>query len=172
MQWGRQAGRAEQGAATARLDHCHLACPVNLFECANALIEANKIGATTEQHVLAIIDNLVDAWMPIGACATSKIAASLHKLHAKSGLCESAGCTHACHSAADYGHGLVQALAQVARPFSIRLADQSCPRDAAQSQRQNRKLLRERYTYAAGKYVVSATLNSLQQLMVDRHQNP
>ncbi len=49
----------------ARLDHRHLAGPVNLVRNADAPIEAHQIGAAAEQHMLAVVDHLAHARMQI-----------------------------------------------------------------------------------------------------------
>ncbi len=101
MQRRGQARRAEKRAAAAGLDHRHLAGPVNLIVDADALVEADEIGAAAEEHMLAVIDDFVDAGMQVGACAATKIAAALDELDTKAGIGQRAGSTHAGDAAAD-----------------------------------------------------------------------
>ena len=62
-----------------------------------------QIGAAAEEHVLAVVDDFVDAGMQIGAGAPAEIAAALDQLHAEAGLGQSAGRAHAGYAGADDG---------------------------------------------------------------------
>jgi hypothetical protein len=72
---------------------------------ADAPIEANQIRTTTEQHVLAVIDNFVDARVQIRRCASAKIASTLDELHAVTGLGQRASRTHSGNATTDDGDG-------------------------------------------------------------------
>jgi hypothetical protein len=50
---------------------------VNAVRDADAAIKALKIGAAAEEYVLAVVDDLIDAGMQIGAGSPAKIAALL-----------------------------------------------------------------------------------------------
>ncbi len=100
-------GQVQRAVTAAGLDHGHLARPVNLFELADPLVETNKIGAAAKQDVLAIVDDLVDAWMQIRACAAPKITAPLDESHAEPRLSECARGAHAGNAAAYHRHCLV-----------------------------------------------------------------
>jgi hypothetical protein len=78
---------------------------------ADAPVETDEIGAAAEEHVLAVVDDLVDAGMQVGAGASAEIAAALDELHAEPGLGQRAGRAHAGHAAADHDHRL-QALSE------------------------------------------------------------
>ena len=80
---------------------------MNALGNADALVEADQIGATTEEHVLAVVDDFVDARMAVGTGAAAKIAAALDKLDAEPGFGQRAGGTHARHSPADHGRRFV-----------------------------------------------------------------
>ena len=84
--------------------------PVNLLFDADAAVEADEIGAAAEEHVLAVVDDFVDAGMQIGRCAAAEIAATLDELHAIAGLGQGTGRAHAGHAAADHGDGGVFAV--------------------------------------------------------------
>ena len=98
-------------APSAGLDHGHLAGPVNVVGDADAPVEADEIGAAAEEHVLAVVDDLVDAGMQIGAGAAAEVAAPFDEVHAESGFGKSAGRAHAGHAAADDDHGFFRASA-------------------------------------------------------------
>ena len=75
-----------------------------LFD-ADAPIEADEIGAAAEEHVLAVVDDFVDAGMQVGGCAAAEIAAAFDELDAVAGFGEGAGGTHTGDAAADDGDG-------------------------------------------------------------------
>ena len=72
---------------------------------ADAPIEANQIRTATEQHVLAVIDNFVDAWVQIRRCAPTEIASTLDELHAVAGLGQRTSRTHPGDAATDDSDG-------------------------------------------------------------------
>jgi hypothetical protein len=86
---------------------------MNLFLDPNAPIEPDQIGAAAEEHVLAVVDDLIDTGMAIGAGPAAEIAAPLDELDAEPGLGQSAGRAHAGHASADYDHRLFRAWRQV-----------------------------------------------------------
>ena len=53
----------------------------DLIENADAPVEADEIGAAAEEHVLAVVDDFVDAGMQVGARAPAEVAAALDELH-------------------------------------------------------------------------------------------
>ena len=53
--------RAEPRLPTSGLDQGHLVRPVDFFRNADATIEANKVGATFEENMLAVINDFADA---------------------------------------------------------------------------------------------------------------
>lgn len=73
-----------------------------LFD-ADALIEAGEICAAPEEHVLAVVDDLVDSRMQIGAGAAAEVASSLKKMDLEAALGESAGGRQAGYAGADDG---------------------------------------------------------------------
>jgi len=83
---------------------------VKLVLNSDALIKTPQVGAAAEKDMLAVVDDLVDAWMKIGAGASAEIASPLDQAHAESTLCQSAGSTHAGHPAADDGDCLLPGL--------------------------------------------------------------
>ena len=74
---------------------------MDLFRHADPLVKADEIGAAAEQHVLTIVDDLVDPGMKIGGRASAEGPAPLQKLHAEPGLRQRAGSAHARYTAAD-----------------------------------------------------------------------
>ena len=78
-----QSRRAQPRPPPARLDHRHLAGPVDAVRDADASIEANEIRAAAKEHMLAVVDDLIDARMQIGTGAPAEVAAPLDELHAK-----------------------------------------------------------------------------------------
>jgi hypothetical protein len=85
---------------------------MNLIEDANAHVKAAEIRAATEEHVLAVVDDLLDARMQIRGGTAAKVAALLDELYAKPSFGERAGCAYTGDATADHGHGLSQALQQ------------------------------------------------------------
>ncbi len=79
--------------------------PVNLFVDADALVEADQIGAAAEEDVLAVVDDLVDAGMQVGAGAAAEVASLLDEMYLKSAPCNGAGGGHAGYASADDDHG-------------------------------------------------------------------
>src|SRR5581483_6575830 len=79
---------------------------MNLIRHADPLVEADEIRAAAEEQVLAVVDDLVHAWMQIRARASAQVATTLDELHAEAGLSQRAGRTHAGHTAANDGHPL------------------------------------------------------------------
>ena len=67
---------------------------------ANAPVETNQIRTAAEEHMLAVVDNLVHTRMPVGARAPTQVVAALDKLDAQAGLSERAGSAHAGDAAA------------------------------------------------------------------------
>ena len=72
---------------------------------ADAPIEANQIRTATEQHVLAVIDNFVDARVQIRRCAPTEITSTLDDLHAVAGLGQRTSRTHPGDAATDDSDG-------------------------------------------------------------------
>jgi hypothetical protein len=75
---------------------------VNLLLDSNPPVEADQIGAAAEEHVLAVVDDFIDAGMTVGAGPTAEVAAPLDELDAKTGLGQRTGSAHAGHASADY----------------------------------------------------------------------
>jgi hypothetical protein len=98
---GQPPGGTEERLAAARLDHGHGACPVDFLVDADAAAEGNEIGAATEEDVLAVIDDFVDAGMEIGTGTAAEIAAAFNEMHAETGFSEGAGGAHAGDTAAN-----------------------------------------------------------------------
>ena len=98
----------EQRPSSAGLDHGHLAGPVDAIVNADAAIEAHEIGAAAEEHMLAVVDDLVDAWMQVGTCASAEIATAFDKVHAESRFGQRTGSAHAGNAAANDGHGFLR----------------------------------------------------------------
>ena len=92
---------------------------MNLIVDADALIEADEIGAAAEEHVLAIVDDFIDAGMQIGTCATAEVAPPLNKIDAQPGFSQRAGGTHAGYAPADDGDRSVGISAQTSLPFLL-----------------------------------------------------
>jgi hypothetical protein len=69
---------------------------------ADAPVEANQIGATAEENVLAVVDDFVDAWMKVRAGPAAQVTAAFDKLDAQPGFGERARSAHASHAAADH----------------------------------------------------------------------
>ena len=72
---------------------------------ADALIEADKICAAAEEHVLAVVDDLVDAGMQIGAGTAAEIGAALDEMDLETALGKSACSGKAGDAGADDGDG-------------------------------------------------------------------
>jgi hypothetical protein len=70
------------------------------------VVEADEVGAASEEDVLTVVDDFVDAGMQIGRSAAAEIAAALDELHAVAGFCEGAGRGHAGYAATDDGDAL------------------------------------------------------------------
>ena len=97
--------RTKPGAPAAGLDHRHLAGPVNRSATPMRLIEADEVGAAAEQHVLAVVDDFVDAGMQVRRGAATEIAATFDELHAEAGFGQRTSGAHAGDAAADDGDG-------------------------------------------------------------------
>jgi hypothetical protein len=95
-------GGTEHGAPAARLDHGHVAGPVDTARNTYATVETDKICAAAEERMLAVVDDFANARMKIGACTPAQVAAALDQLHAQTSLCQSACCAHARHATAYY----------------------------------------------------------------------
>jgi hypothetical protein len=78
----------------------------------DAPIEALQIRAAAEEHVLAVVDGLADAWMPVGKSPPAQVGTPLDQLHAEAGLSQSAGRAHPRYAAADDRNGLPQIVLQ------------------------------------------------------------
>ena len=113
MQGRRQPHRAEQRTPPARLDHGHIAGPADAARNPYAPIEADEIGAASEQHVLTVVYHLADARMEIGRGPSTQVAATLDELHMKARLGQRAGRAHACNAATDDGDSPLRTLAQL-----------------------------------------------------------
>ena len=79
---------------------------------ADAAIEADEIGAAAEEHMLAVVDDLVDAGMQIRTGTAAQVAAALEQLHAQARLGQSASRAHAGHASADDSNGFHWTLPQ------------------------------------------------------------
>ena len=55
--------RPKQRAPSARLDHGHRARPVDSFRHSDALVEPDEIRAAAKEHMLAVVDDFIDARM-------------------------------------------------------------------------------------------------------------
>ena len=58
-------------------------------------------GLGGNEHVLAVVDHLIHARMPVRARPPAQVAAPLYQLYAQPGLGQSASRAHASHAAAD-----------------------------------------------------------------------
>jgi hypothetical protein len=74
---------------------------VDAIRDADALEETNQICAAAKEYMLAVVDDLVDAGMPVGTGTASKVAASFDEFDAQPGLGQRARSTHAGHATAD-----------------------------------------------------------------------
>src|SRR5450755_2282893 len=92
MQRRRQGGRGNDGCTSSGLEEGKLLIPANLVLNSGAPIEIEKVGATAEQHMLAIIDNFASAGMLIRRGAAAKIRASLKQRHLKPRFRQGASC--------------------------------------------------------------------------------
>jgi hypothetical protein len=79
---------------------------------ADAAVETQQIGATAEEHVLAVVDDLIDSGMQIRRSSPAQIASLLDQLHTKASLCQSAGRAHASYAASDDGDSLLRVVLQ------------------------------------------------------------
>jgi len=133
----------------ARLNHRHLAGPLDAIFHADAAIEADEIRAAAKEHVLAVVDDFIHARVQVGTGASAKIAAAFNELYAQ------------------------PCLGQRTLPSSAILPScrQPCPGHAGEAQRQNRELLPERHRSAMGEYIEIGALDALEQRMVNGHQN-
>ena len=86
---------------------------MNLLLDPDAAVETDQIGAAAEEHVLAVVDDLVHAGMAIGAGPAAEVASSFYETHLKSAPCNGAGSTHAGHAAADHDHRFFRACRQM-----------------------------------------------------------
>jgi ectoine hydroxylase-related dioxygenase (phytanoyl-CoA dioxygenase family) len=86
---------------------------VDLFLDPDAPVEADQIRAAAEEHVLAVVDDLIDAWMAIRACPATKIAPPLNEGHLESAVCKTTGSAHSGHASADYDHRFFRDWRQV-----------------------------------------------------------
>jgi hypothetical protein len=75
---------------------------VNTIGHSDAAIETHEIRATAEEHVLAVVDDLIDAWVTVRACAPAKVAAAFDEFDVQAGLGEGTRGTHAGHTTANY----------------------------------------------------------------------
>ena len=118
MERSRKGGRAETRSTAARLNHGHLAGPVDLIVNANAFVESDEVGAAAEENMLTVVNDFVDARMQIGAGAPAQIAATFDKLYVKTCFSQRTGSAHAGDTTSDDRYRLVDALGQ-ASTFSI-----------------------------------------------------
>jgi len=108
--------------------------PADLFFHPDAAVKIHQVGATTQQHVLAVVHHFAGAGMLVGGGAAAKIGAALEEAYPKTGLRQGAPCRQPRQAAAGnrYGGGgligrAAHALKRRARPrvriptFSARL---------------------------------------------------
>jgi hypothetical protein len=92
----------------ARLNHRHLAGPMNAVGDANSFVEPREIRAAAKEHMLAVVDDFVHTGMQVGTGPSAEIAAPFYQLHAQACLGQRAGSTHAGNPAADDGDCLLR----------------------------------------------------------------
>src|SRR5271163_3221979 len=90
MQRGRQAGRSNFRCASSRFEKRQFVIPANLVLDSGAPVKIEQVRAATEQHMLAVVDNLSGARVLIGRCAPTEIGAAFKERDAKSGIGQSA----------------------------------------------------------------------------------
>jgi hypothetical protein len=72
------------------LEERQLLIPANLVFDSGAAIEIDQVGAASEQHVLAIVDNFASSGVLIRRGASSEVRTALKYRHAKPGFSQCA----------------------------------------------------------------------------------
>ena len=116
-----EGGGAEEGergvkgrGEGARLNHAGWAAggeegeavvPADGVEDAEAAVEVDEGGATADEDVLAVVDDLASAGMLVGGGAAAEVRAAFEEVHAVAGVGEGAGGGDSGESAPDDGDG-------------------------------------------------------------------
>ena len=100
---GGEPRRPERRAPPSRLDHGHIAGPADAVGDPDAPVEAGKVGAAAEEHVLAIVDDFADTRMEMGRGPSAEVGTPLDQLDAQPGFGQGAGGAHAGNPPAHNG---------------------------------------------------------------------
>ena len=103
MQRRGQERRLEQGAASAGLDEGEVVVPADGVERVEAAIEVDEVGASADQHMLAVIDDLSGAGMFVGGGAASDVGAAFEQADLIAAVGEGAGGGESGEASADDG---------------------------------------------------------------------
>lgn len=86
---------------------------------ADALVEADEIGAAAEEDMLAVVDDLIDSGMEVRAGAPAEVASSFDEIHRESAVCKRAGGAEAGYTGTDDGDGFLFGLEAVGQRRSF-----------------------------------------------------
>ncbi len=99
------AGGANLGGLTTGEHEGEVVVPANFVLHAEASVEVDEIGATTEQDVLAVVDDFASSRMLIRRCPSAEIRATLEQGDAIANFGERAGSGETGEAAAYDGNG-------------------------------------------------------------------